>query len=80
MEARDRRRVSDDFPAPHARALDLNLAYHLGASQSIGLRYDDYHEDAYTGPALPAGNGTGGADYGETLRRRILAVSFLQNF
>ncbi len=80
VEARDRVRVSDDFPAPHERAVDLNLAYHLGAAQSIGLRYDDYWEDPYTGPALPAGSSAGGADYGATVRRRILAVSFLQGF
>ena len=80
LEARDRRPADSGFPAPHARALDLNLAYHLGASQSLGLRFDDYHEDPYTGPALAAGFGAGGADYGQMLRRRILAVSFLQGF
>lgn len=76
----DRRRVSGDFPAPEARAVDLALAYHLGLSQSVGLRFSDYREDPYTGAALPPGYGTGGADTGQTVRRRILAVSFLQGF
>ncbi len=76
----DRRRVSGDFPAPEAHAVDLALAYHLGLSQSVGLRFSDYREHAYPGPALPPGYGAGGADYGQTVRRRILAVSFLQGF
>ena len=80
VEARDRRRASADFPAVRASALDLALAYHLGASQSVGLAYSQYREDPSPGPILPPGSGTGGADYGETLRRRILTVSFLQGF
>ncbi len=76
----NRRRVSGDFPAPQASAVDLALAYHLGLSQSIGLRFSDYREDSYPGAVLPPGYGTGGADYGQTVRRRILAVSFLQGF
>ena len=76
----NRRRVSGDFPAPQARAVDLALAYHLGLSQSIGLRFSDYREDPYPGGVLPPGYGEGGADYGQTTRRRILAVSFLQGF
>ena len=80
LDARDRRRASADFPAVTARALDLALAYHLGASQSVGLRYSDYSEDPFPGLRLPPGNGTGGADYGSRLRRHLLAVSFLQGF
>ena len=76
----DRRRVSGDFPAPQSRAVDLALAYHLGLSQSIGLRFSDYREDPYPGAVLPPGYGAGGADYGQTVRRRLLAVSFLQGF
>ena len=80
LDARDRRRASADFPAVTARALDFALAYHLGASQSVGLRYSDYSEDPFPGLSLPPGNGTGGADYGIRLRRHLLAVSFLQGF
>ncbi len=76
----DRQRVTGNFPAPQASAVNLALAYHLGLSQSVGLRFSDYREDPYPGPALPPGYGTGGADYGQTVRRRILAVSFLQGF
>jgi len=79
-EARDRRRASADFPAVRASALDLALAYHLGASQSVGLAYSLYREDPYPGLVLGPGAGTGGADYGETLRRHTLSVSFLQGF
>jgi len=80
VEARDRRRASADFPAVRASALDLALAYHLGASQSVGLAYSQYREDPYPGTVLPPGSGTGGADYGEILRRHVLTVSFLQGF
>jgi hypothetical protein len=80
VEARDRRRASADFPAVRASALDLALAYHLGASQSVGLAYSQYREDPSPGAVLAPGAGTGGADYGETLRRHILSVSFLQGF
>ncbi|MGI4789020.1 MAG: hypothetical protein ACRYFS_09240 [Janthinobacterium lividum] len=80
LEGRDRQRASADFPAVNARSLDLGLAYHLGVSQSIGFQYSDYHEDPYPGAVLPAGDGTGGADYGQLLRRHIVAVSFLQGF
>ena len=80
VEGRDRRRASLDFPAVTARALDIAVAYHLGQSQSIGLRYSDYSEDPYPGAALPPGYGTGGADYGQHLRRHLFAVSFLQGF
>ncbi len=76
----NRRRTSADFPAPQARAVDVAFAYHLGLSQSIGLRFSDYREDPYPGSVLPPGYGTGGADYGQTVRRRLLAVSFLQGF
>lgn len=79
-EGRDRRRASADFPAVRASALDVSLAYRLGAAQSVGLSYSLYREDPYPGPALPPGSGAGGADYGETLRRHILGVSFLQGF
>ena len=80
FEARDRRRAAADFPAVRASALDLALAYRLGAAQSLGLTYSRYREDPYPGPALPPGSGTGGADYGQPLRRDILSVSFLQEF
>ena len=80
FEARDRRRAAADFPAVRASALDLALAYRLGASQSLGLTFSRYREDPYPGPVLPPGSGTGGADYGQTLRRDILSVSFLQGF
>lgn len=76
----NRRRASADFPAVTARAVDIALAYHLGSSQSVGLRYSVYNEAPYPGAVLPPGYGTGGADYGQSLRRRILAVSFLQGF
>jgi len=79
-EGRDRRRASADFPAVRASAIDLALAYHLGAAQSVGLAYSVYREDPYPGPALGPGSGTGGADYGEALRRHVLSVSFLQGF
>ena len=80
IDGYDRKRASADFPAVNSRALDLALAYHLGLSQSIGLRYSDYHEDPFPGALLPPSYGTGGADYGQLVRRRILAVSFLQGF
>ncbi len=80
FEGRDRRRASADFPAVRASALDLAFAYHLGAAQSVGLTYSDYREDPYPGPSLAPGSGTGGADYGQTLRRHIISVSFLQGF
>ena len=82
LEARDRRRASADFPAVRASALDLALAYHLSAAQSVGLALSQYREDPYPDPGLllPAGSGTGGADYGQTLRRHLVTVSFLQGF
>ncbi len=79
-EGRDRRRASADFPAVRASALDVSLAYHLSAARSVGLSYDFYREDPYPGLVLAPGSGTGGADYGETLRRHIVSVSFLQGF
>ena len=59
-EGRDRRRASADFPAVRASALDVALAYHLGAAQSVGLAYSVYREDPYPGLALGPGSGTGG--------------------
>ena len=79
-EGRDRRRASADFPAVRASALDVSLAYHLGAAQSVGLSYGLYREDPYPGTVLAPGSGAGGADYGETLRRHTVSVSFLQGF
>ena len=76
----DRRRASADFPAVTARALTFALSYRLGALQSVGLRWSVYNEDPYPGPVLAPGSGDGGADYGRSLRRRILGVSFLQGF
>ena len=79
-EGRDRRRASADFPAVRASAIDLALAYHLGAAQSVGVAYSIYREDPYPGIVLGPGSSTGGADYGQTLRRHIVSVSFLQGF
>jgi hypothetical protein len=87
VAARDRWRVVDTFPAPTDRALDLGLDYRLSASRSIGLQYEYYREDPFTGtvPANPYGGPElpgqfGGADAGQRLRRHILGVSFLQSF
>lgn len=84
---RDRHRVSDTFPAPTDRSVDLGLDYHLGASRSIGLQYSDYREDPFTGTVPPNPYGGpelpgqfGGADAGQYLRRHIIGVSFLQAF
>ncbi len=76
----ERRRASADFPAIDSSAVDLALAYRLGLSQSVGLRYSVYNEDPYPGVPLPPGYSSGGTDYGQSLRRHILAVSFLQGF
>ena len=80
VDGYSRRRASADFPAVNAGAVDVAVAYRLGLSQSVGLRFSDYNEDPYPGVTLPPGSGTGGADYGQLVRRRILAVSFLQGF
>ena len=77
---RDRRRVANDFPAPTSRSLDLGLAYHLSAAQSVGLQYSDYREDAYTGLPDALVPAAGGAGSGQNLRRHILGLSFLQGF
>ncbi|MDQ2687326.1 MAG: hypothetical protein M3Y28_05610 [Armatimonadota bacterium] len=79
-EFRDRRRTANDFPAPTVRSVDLGLAYHLSASQSVGLRLTDYREDPFTGVANTTVTITGGAGGGESLRRRIIGLSFLQAF
>lgn len=79
-EFRDRRRVANDFPAPTSRSLDLGLAYHLSAAQSVGLRLSDYREDAFSGVANTTVSPAGGGGGGETLRRRIIGLSFLQGF
>lgn len=80
VEFRDRRRVSDDFPAPNDRSLDLALAYHLSASQSIGLQYADYREDPYTETSTSIPGQFGGASDGQLLRRHIIGIGFLQAF
>jgi len=80
VDGYDRRRASADFPAVTASAVDVALAYRLGLSQSIGLRYSDYRENPYPGAPLPPGYGTGGADYGQLVRRHIFGISFLQGF
>ncbi len=80
VDGYNRRRASADFPAVTASAVDLAVAYRLGQSQSIGLRYSDYRETPYPGALLPPGYGTGGADYGQLVRRHIFGISFLQGF
>ena len=87
LEARDRKRARDNFPAPTDRGLDLGLAYHLSSSRSLGLRFSQYHEDPFTGVSTNGDTGLpntpsigGGADYGQTLRRRSIAVTFIQAF
>lgn len=80
VDGYNRRRASADFPAVTASAVDLAVAYRLGVSQSIGLRYSDYRENPYPGAVLPPGYGTGGADYGQLVRRHIFGISFLQGF
>ncbi len=80
LDGYNRRRASADFPAVTASAVDFALAYRLGQSQSIGLRYSNYREIPYPGAALPPGYGTGGADYGQVVRRHIFGISFLQGF
>ncbi len=80
LEARDRRRVSDDFPAPTDRSVDVNFAYRLHAAQSVGLRFSDYREDPFTGTSTSLPGVFGGASDGQHLRRRQIALSFLQAF
>lgn len=80
VEARDRRRVADDFSAPTSRSLDVGLDYRLGPSRSVGLTLSDYREDPFTGVSNITIPPAGGAAAGERLRRRILALSFLQAF
>ena len=80
VDGYNRRRASADFPAVTSSAVDLALAYRLGLSQSVGLRYSDYRENPYPGASLPPGYGAGGVDYGQRVRRRILGISFLQGF
>ncbi len=76
----DRRRASAEFPAVTASAVDLAVAYRLGASQSVGLRFSDYRQNPYLYGVLPPGYSAGGADYGQTVRRRIFGINFLQGF
>jgi hypothetical protein len=80
LDGYNRPRASADFPAVTASAVDVAVAYRLGASQSIGLRYSDYRETPYPGAFLPPGYGAGGTDYGQFVRRHILGISFLQGF
>jgi len=80
LDGYNRRRASADFPAVTASAVDFALAYRLGQSQSIGLRYSNYRENPYPGAVLPPGYGSGGADYGQLVRRHIFGISFLQGF
>ncbi len=80
IEARDRERVTDNFPAPTEQALDVNFNYHLSASQSIGLWLSAYRENPFTGTSTITPSNTLGAAYGERLRRNLIAVSFLQAF
>ncbi len=80
LEARDRRRVADDFPAPNQRAIDVLLGYRLGFSRSLGLRLSDYREEPFAGQSPSVPGQFGGAAYGQRLRRRLFAISFLQSF
>ncbi len=80
LDGYNRQRSSINFPAVTASAVDLALAYRLGLSQSIGLRFSDYRENPYPYGVLPPGYGTGGADYGQTVRRHLFGISFLQGF
>ncbi len=80
VEARDRRRVASDFPAPNARSVDILLGYRLSRAQSLGLRLSDYREDPFTGVTDSPSGTFGGAANGQRLRRRIIALSFLQSF
>ncbi len=81
LDGYNRPRASAAFPAVTSSAVDVAVAYRLGASQSIGLRYSDFRESPYPdGVTLPPGYGTGGADYGQPVRRHILGLSFLQGF
>ncbi len=80
LEARDRRRVASDFPAPNQRSVDVLLGYRLAPTRSLGLRLSDYREDPFTGQSSSVPGQFGGAAYGQRLRRRLFAVSFLQSF
>jgi len=80
LDGYNRQRASAAFPAVTASAIDVAVAYRLGQSQSIGLRYSNYRENPYPGAVLPPGYGTGGADYGQVVRRHIFGISFLQGF
>jgi hypothetical protein len=77
----DRRRGVDDLPAPDWQSVDVSVSYRLQTTESVGLSYSDYREDAYNG-SLPPGNpgAAGGAAVGENLHRHLLALSFLQMF
>ena len=81
VDGYNRQRSSISFPAVTASAVDLAVAYRLGQSQSIGLRFSDYRENPYPyGVTLPPGYGAGGADYGQLVRRHLFGISFLQGF
>ncbi len=81
LDGYNRQRSSADFPAVTSSAVDLAVAYRLGASQSVGLRYSNYRQNPYPdGVTLPPGYGAGGADYGQTVRRHLFGISFLQGF
>lgn len=80
VEARDRRRLGNDFPAPNQRAIDVLLGYRLAPSRSLGLRLSDYREEPFTGQSSSVPGQFGGAAFGQRLRRRLFAISFLQSF
>jgi hypothetical protein len=80
LDGYNRQRTSVSFPAVTATAVDVAVAYRLGGSQSIGLRYSDYRQHPYPYGVLPPGYGAGGTDYGQLVRRHILGISFLQGF
>lgn len=74
-----RRRVNDSFPAPDDTLVSASLAYHVTSSQSVAVRYAEFHEDPYTGTfTIPSASG--GADYGVTERQKVAAVDYLIAF
>ena len=83
----DRQRVTQDFPAPVIKYLDLKLAYAASATSSVGLNIGEYHEDAYSGVYVDPFTGVpgpidtgGGADYGQTIRDKVLEISLIHAF
>lgn len=74
-----RRRLDNSFPAPNDGLFTASLAFHVNASRSIAIRYADFREDAYTGGVILP-QATGGADYGTSVRQKLVAVDYLIGF